>query len=157
MQSHTLIGGECLREIEQRLGTSNFLQMARQIALEHHERWDGSGYPNGLKGENIPLAARIVAIADVYDALSSRRVYKRPFGHHECVEAIQAAAGSHFDPTLVEAWMAIEQKFDDIARRYGDTTRATPGREPMTAPEARGFVEDSEEIDQLVSSASPGA
>ena len=76
MQMHAAIGGKCIREIESQLGRSNFLQMAREIAFCHHERWDGSGYPKGLAGEEIPLAARIVAVADVYDALATKRVYK---------------------------------------------------------------------------------
>jgi response regulator RpfG family c-di-GMP phosphodiesterase len=118
MQAHPLIGGDCLREIEQRLGSSNFLQMAREIALAHHERWDGSGYPHGLRGEEIPLAARIVAIADVYDALSSRRVYKDPRAHDECVEIIRNAAGTQFDPDLVDAWLTIAPKFAEVSQRY---------------------------------------
>ncbi len=79
MQTHTMIGGACLRGIELRLGSSNFLQMAREIAFSHHERWDGAGYPEGLKGTQIPLAARIVAIADVYDALSTNGFTRKPF------------------------------------------------------------------------------
>ena len=96
MQLHVEVGAESIREIERRLGTSNFLEMAREIANSHHERWDGAGYPTGLAGENIPLAARIVAIADVYDALSARRVYKEPFPHSECVEIIRREAGRQF-------------------------------------------------------------
>jgi response regulator RpfG family c-di-GMP phosphodiesterase len=118
MQLHPLIGGDCLREIEQRLGSSNFLQMAREIALAHHERWDGTGYPNGLRGEEIPLSARIVAIADVYDALSCRRVYKDPQAHEQCVEIIRKAAGTQFDPDLVEAWLTITPKFAEVSQRY---------------------------------------
>ena len=78
MQMHVAIGGKCVQDIETRLGQSNFLQMAREIALCHHERWDGTGYPEGLSGEEIPLAARIVAVADVYDALSTKRSTKTP-------------------------------------------------------------------------------
>ena len=121
MQLHTTIGEDCLRRIEQRLGSSNFLQMAREIAVAHHEWWDGNGYPNGLKGEAIPLAARIVAIADVYDALSSKRVYKRAYNHDECAEIIRGQAGKQFDPRLVEVWTTVEQRFRDIARQYGST------------------------------------
>lgn len=121
IQAHAEIGGRCLRDIEQRLGSSNFLQMAREIAFAHHERWDGTGYPNKLKGEEIPLAARIVAIADVYDALSSRRVYKGPRTHEECVKVISEAAGKHFDPEMTQVWLTIEGKFREIARRYADS------------------------------------
>ena len=121
IQAHAEIGGRCLREIEQRLGSSNFLQMAREIAIAHHERWDGTGYPNKLRGEEIPLAARIVAIADVYDALSSRRVYKGPRTHEDCVSIISEAAGKHFDPDMTQVWLSIEGKFREIARRYADS------------------------------------
>lgn len=122
MEAHAVIGGECLRTIERRLGSSNFLHMARDIAFAHHERWDGKGYPHGLRGEQIPLAARIVAIADVYDALSTRRIYKQPRSHDECVRIISAAAGTHFDPDMVQAWLTIAPKFAAIA------TRNTPER-----------------------------
>ena len=129
IQEHAAMGGDCLREIEQRLGSSNFLQMAREIAYAHHERWDGNGYPRGLKGVEIPLAARIVSIVDVYDALSSRRVYKGPKKHEECVEIIRLAAGTQFDPELVAAWMDVESKFRDIARRYADDEPPAPQAE----------------------------
>ena len=119
MQLHTAIGGECLAEIEQRLGSSNFLQMAREIALAHHERWDGAGYPDGLSGKDIPLSARIVAITDVYDALSCKRVYKRAMAHSECVAIICSQSGKHFDPDIVEAWLSIESRFCEIALQYG--------------------------------------
>lgn len=118
MQRHTLVAGDCLKEIEQRLGASNFLQTAREIALYHHERWDGAGYPAGLAGEDIPLAARIVSIVDVYDALRSKRVYKDAFPHEECVRAIRGGAGTQFDPELVEVFLEIETEFAAIARRF---------------------------------------
>lgn len=118
MQAHTLIGGQCLREIEQRLGSSNFLQMAREIALAHHERWDGSGYPYGLRGNEIPLSARIVAIADVYDALSTRRIYKPAYPHAECVAMMKAQSGGYFDPDMLDIWLAIERRFREIAAQY---------------------------------------
>lgn len=125
MQYHTTIGGECLREIEYRLGSSNFLQMAREIAFSHHEHWDGGGYPCGLKGEDIPLAARIVAIVDVYDALSSRRVYKAPYPHVKCVEIIQQGAGKIFDSDLVDIWVSIAPRFEEIAVQYTTDTKRT--------------------------------
>lgn len=120
MEDHSRIGGECLSEIERRLGRSNFLHMAREIAFAHHERWDGSGYPYGLRGEQIPLAARIVAIADVYDALSSRRVYKEPYPHDQCVSAIREGSGTQFDPRIVETWLGVANRFRDISERCGD-------------------------------------
>jgi HD-GYP domain-containing protein (c-di-GMP phosphodiesterase class II) len=120
MQLHVEVGAESIREIERRLGTSNFLEMAREIANSHHERWDGSGYPAGLAGEEIPLAARIVAIADVYDALSARRIYKEPYPHSECVEIIRREAGRQFDPELVRIFLDVAPQFEEIARRFED-------------------------------------
>jgi HD-GYP domain-containing protein (c-di-GMP phosphodiesterase class II) len=98
--------------------------MARQIALAHHERWDGFGYPSGLAGEEIPLAARIVAIVDVYDALSSRRVYKEAFPHEECLAIIRGEAGRQFDPHLAEVFLRIEAEIEAIARRYAELPSA---------------------------------
>jgi HD-GYP domain-containing protein (c-di-GMP phosphodiesterase class II) len=119
MQQHTTIGAECLAEMERRLGTSNFLEMAREITLAHHERWDGLGYPRGLAGEAIPLSARIVTIADVYDAVASQRVYKPAVPHHACVDRIRRDSGKRFDPNLVEVFLRIENSFQEISRRYG--------------------------------------
>ncbi len=120
MQTHATIGGSCLREIELRLGSSNFLQMAREIAYTHHEHWDGTGYPKGLTGTQIPLAGRIVAIVDMYDALSSKRVYKKAYAHAHCVATIRQESGRKLDPELVEAWLAVESRFAELARQYGD-------------------------------------
>lgn len=142
IQSHTQLGGECIRQIERRLGSSNFLEMAREIALYHHERWDGSGYPVGLKGEEIPLAARIVAIADVYDALRMKRVYKDSKPHEECVRIIREEAGQHFDPQLVEVFLSIQHQFREISERFADgpVNEPTAVRRPdgslMTADQA---------------------
>ena len=111
MQTHTRISSECLFEIEDRLGDANFLEMAHEIALFHHERWDGSGYPTGLSGERIPLSARIVAIVDVYDALSERRPYK----HAHCVEIIKSSSGTQFDPQLVDVFLQVHHEFRTIA------------------------------------------
>ena len=124
MELHSAVGGECIREIEQRLGNSNFLHMAREIALFHHERWDGAGYPKGLQAEEIPLSARIVAVADVYDALASRRVYKGPFPHEKCVAIIRDASGSQFDPRIVEVFLSIEHEFQAIAQQFVDSDGA---------------------------------
>ena len=123
MKEHARIGEECLQDIERRLGRSNFLQMAREIAAAHHERWDGRGYPRGLSGEQIPLAARIVSIADVYDALSSKRVYKPALPHSRCVEIIRSESGGQFDPRLVEVFLAIEGVFRGYGERF-DAARA---------------------------------
>lgn len=128
MNRHTSIGGDCIRQIEVRLGTSNFLQMARDIALYHHENWDGTGYPHGLEGEQIPLCARIVALADVYDALSVKRVYKEAYPHERCVEIIRNEAARRLDPGIVETFLKIAPEFADIAARFRDAQRdATDG------------------------------
>ncbi len=139
MQLHATIGGQCVRDIEARLGNSNFLQMAREIALCHHERWDGMGYPKRLAGEKIPLAARIVAIADVYDALSTRRVYKEAFPHEKCVEIIQDGAGQAFDPEMVAVFLELQSEFRDIAQWYKDAGKAR-NEEPPCAEETAGSV-----------------
>lgn len=118
IQQHTVLGGECIRQIQRRVGDPMFLELSREIALYHHEKWDGTGYPQGLIGEEIPLAARIVAIADVYDALSVRRVYKDPYSHEVCVEKIRRDAGRHFDPDIVEVFVSIEHQFREIAARF---------------------------------------
>jgi putative two-component system response regulator len=117
MQAHTAIGAETLRSIRDRLGEDGLLEMAISVALEHHERWDGAGYPFGLAGEEISLPARIVALADVYDALTSRRVYKRDMSHDEARAVIAEGRGSHFDPAVVDAFLAIEQNFNEIRLR----------------------------------------
>jgi HD-GYP domain-containing protein (c-di-GMP phosphodiesterase class II) len=132
MQCHVEVGAESIREIERRLGTSNFLEMAREIANSHHERWDGAGYPAGLMGERIPLAARIVAIADVYDALSARRVYKEPFPHSECVAIIRREAGKQFDPDLIRVFLDVAPQFEEIAKRFEDQW-ATPAETEVDA------------------------
>lgn len=140
MQAHTVIGGGCLREIERRLGGSNFLQMARETAFAHHEHWDGTGYPKGLSGRAIPLAARIVAIADIYDALSTERVYKQALPHDECVAIIRSEAGRKLDPDLVAVWLTLEAKFRDIAQKYANhrsrrSWHTVPEDRPTDAPE----------------------
>lgn len=122
IQQHALFGGRCIEQIESRLGASNFLAMAREIALYHHERWDGTGYPHGLKRTEIPLAARIIAVADVYDALSVRRVYKEPFPHDKCVSIIREGAGTQFDPQIVEIFLQIESEFRKYAMEMSDVS-----------------------------------
>ncbi len=97
-----------------------FLHCAMEIAYGHHERWDGTGYPEGLAGEAIPVSARLMAVADVYDALISRRVYKPPFPHHTAIANIAAERGRHFDPDLIDALLRIADQFSAIASRYAD-------------------------------------
>jgi putative two-component system response regulator len=121
MKKHTLHGWEMLRRAAQRMGgDSAFLTYAMEIARHHHERWDGSGYPDKLAGRAIPLSARLMAVADVYDALISRRPYKQPLPHEEAVRRLVAGSGSHFDPDLIDAMLACEQRFTDIARAWRD-------------------------------------
>ena len=125
LQGHTRAGRDALASAERRLGQpSGFLRFARQIAYSHHERWDGRGFPEGLAGERIPLAARIVALADRYDELTSRHAYRPPLAHAEAVLLIQAGAGSEFDPRLVEAFVAVADAFAEVARRYADSAEA---------------------------------
>jgi putative two-component system response regulator len=98
----------------------SFLGMAKEIAYSHHERWDGTGYPDGLGEEAIPLAGRIMALADVYDALISRRVYKPALPHVQAVEIIRDGRGTHFDPALVDCFLDDSGEFHDIATHYND-------------------------------------
>jgi len=115
MKRHTILGGDTLRSAEERLGFDTFLSVARDIAYYHHERWDGQGYPYGLEGEAIPLCARLMALADVYDALRTRRAYKEPYPHEKAVEIIREGRGTHFDPEVVDAFMDAERKFAEVA------------------------------------------
>lgn len=117
MQRHAEIGGDCLTAIARRLGEDDFLEMAKTIAYAHHEHFNGGGYPRGLKEDEIPLAARIVALADVYDALTTKRVYKPALSHFEARSIILAGSGSQFDPEIVAAFLASEDEIRDIAER----------------------------------------
>ncbi|WP_374433960.1 two-component system response regulator [Inhella sp.] len=121
MKRHPRLGREAIEAAERQLGRSvPFLSVAKEIAYSHQEKWDGSGYPEGLKGEAIPLSARLMALADVYDALISARVYKPAFSHAEAKAIIRGGSGSHFDPAVVAAFEAIEGEFVGIAGRYRD-------------------------------------
>ncbi|MGD0767321.1 MAG: response regulator [Tepidisphaeraceae bacterium] len=123
MRTHAAIGSQTLDASHKRFPNVRFLQMARDIALSHHERWDGKGYPDGLKGEQIPLAARIVTIADVYDALTSRRIYREAMSHAMARQYILRERGLHFDPDVVEAFLQIEKQFITIHARFRDDER----------------------------------
>lgn len=120
MRRHPFLGSEALRAAEEHLGSTSFLNLAREISLTHHEKWDGSGYPKGLKGDDIPLSGRLMAVADVYDALISKRVYKPAFTHEKAREIILDGRGSGFDPRLVDAFLAEEETFKQIAREFSD-------------------------------------
>lgn len=123
MKGHPEIGVKALSMAEQQLGSNSFLQLAKEISLTHHEKWDGSGYPNQLSGVSIPLSGRLMAIADVYDALISERVYKKAFSHEKAKSIILEGNGTHFDPELVNAFVAIEHEFVAIADKYRDMER----------------------------------
>ena len=121
MKTHSIKGEGILLRSRRELGEDNMmLRYAGQIARSHHERWDGTGYPDGLVGEAIPLAARLMAVADVYDALRSRRPYKLPFGHDEAVAIVCDGRGKHFDPLLIDAFVAQEDAFAEIAVKLAD-------------------------------------
>jgi putative two-component system response regulator len=122
MTTHTTLGREAIEQAERRLGMKvEFLQVAKEIAQSHQEKWDGSGYPEGLVGDAIPLGARLMAVGDVYDALISRRVYKEPMPHEKAVQLIREGRGAHFDPDVVDAFLAIEAEFRSIAKTFEDT------------------------------------
>ncbi|MEX8195061.1 response regulator [Comamonas guangdongensis] len=121
MKTHTTLGRDAITRAEQLMDEpSTFLHLACEIAYSHQEKWDGSGYPQGLAGEAIPVSARLMALADVYDALISRRVYKPPFPHEEAVHIVRQGSGSHFDPDIVAAFLAIHESFRQVARQFAD-------------------------------------
>jgi len=118
MQKHTTYGGDAIKKAEQLSGHSSFLKLAQEIAYSHQEKWDGSGYPEGLKGDEIPISARLMAIADVYDALINKRVYKPALDHQEAVTYIREQRGLHFDPNMVDAFLQVESTFNSITVQY---------------------------------------
>jgi putative two-component system response regulator len=121
MKEHTTLGGRAISQAQKQLGIStSFLQLAHEIATTHHEKWDGTGYPAGLRGEQIPLSGRLMAIADVYDALRSRRVYKKAMSHEEACEIIRRDAGRQFDPALTDVFDRVHEDFRRISETYAD-------------------------------------
>ena len=123
MKRHPTIGRDALSDAEMRMGAErSFLAAAKEIAYGHHEKWDGSGYPQGISGEAIPLAARLMALADVYDALISKRVYKPAWSHAAAVDMIREGRGKHFDPSLVDCFLQDADEFRYIASRFSDDT-----------------------------------
>jgi putative two-component system response regulator len=122
MRTHTTQGYEALVRAEKTLHkTSPLLTLAKELALSHHEKWDSTGYPQGLFGEQIPLSARIVALADVYDALISNKIYKDGIPHDKAMQVIFSERGTHFDPDMVDAFVEIHADFQTIAQRFVDT------------------------------------
>jgi putative two-component system response regulator len=120
MKTHTLIGASTLLEVDRQHPGNDLIRMGVQIAGGHHEKWNGSGYPNGLAGEEIPLVARILALGDVYDALTSKRCYKEAFSHEKSRDIIIADSGTHFDPDVVGAFLEAEEEFRRIRAYYQD-------------------------------------
>ncbi len=121
MRRHTVYGRDAIQAAARNLGDNSFLRLAQEIAYTHQERWDGSGYPQGLAGEAIPISGRLMAIADVYDALISRRVYKAPFTHAKAVVVIRDGRGSHFDPAMVDAFLDVQETFRQIALKFSES------------------------------------
>ena len=127
MKTHTIIGRDVIESAVYKLGKKSFLALAAEMAYSHQEKWDGTGYPQGLKGDAIPISGRLMAIADVYDALISKRVYKRPAPHTMAVNIIKKNRGTHFDPDMVDAFLDIHEKFRDIARKFADSPEEFQG------------------------------
>ncbi|MCP4753957.1 MAG: HD domain-containing protein [Proteobacteria bacterium] len=114
MRTHSSIGGDALSTVADQVQVRTFLTLGKEIAFHHHEKWDGSGYPSRLAGDDIPLSARIISLADVYDALTSSRPYKDAFSHEKALQIITEGRGSHFDPNIVDIFLDLEKTFDEI-------------------------------------------
>lgn len=122
MKTHTTLGRDAILHAEQQLGVEMpFLTFAKEIAYSHQEKWDGSGYPEGLSGDDIPISARLMAVADVYDALISRRVYKPGMSHEKAMEIMIAGKGTHFDPDVLDAFLELKDDFQRVAAAYADS------------------------------------
>ena len=120
MKRHTIYGRNAIVAAARKIGKTSFLRLAQDLIYSHHEKWIGHGYPEGLQGEHIPIAGRLMAIVDVYDALISKRVYKPPFPHDQAVDMISEQRGSHFDPDMVDAFLDIQAEFRRIAFENAD-------------------------------------
>jgi putative two-component system response regulator len=122
MKTHTTLGRDAIQHAEDQLGIGvDFLNLAKEIAYGHQEKWDGSGYPQGLVGDDIPISARLMAVADVYDALISRRVYKPGMPHEQAVGIIREGRATHFDPDVCDAFLANAERFQAIAEQFADS------------------------------------
>ena len=138
MKQHAEFGRKIIFSTAQRIEGDNFLIIAGEIAATHHEKWDGTGYPRGLAGQDIPLSGRIMAVADIYDALISRRCYKQAFAHELATSLMRKARGTTFDPVVLDAFFSIEDTIKEIASRFCDTTEVAP--EPTRS--AHDLVDD---------------
>ncbi|MFM8332464.1 MAG: HD-GYP domain-containing protein, partial [Candidatus Methylumidiphilus sp.] len=146
IKTHSVLGWQAMQDAEKRLGMqADFLAIAKDVTLHHHERWDGGGYPAGLAGEDIPVAARLMAVADVYDALVSWRPYRQPLSHEDALRIMRDGKGKHFDPDILDAFVENHEEFQMIAERYADTAaglrtpaahqiRQAPSSETMHGP-----------------------
>ena len=141
MKTHAALGAETLDAALKRYPSARFLKIARDIAATHHERWDGTGYPAGLSGSQIPLCGRIVSLADVYDALASKRSYKNAFSHQVARSIILEGSNTHFDPDVVDAFLQIEHEFLSIRERFSGEEESSlqnaavhRGRYPIERP-----------------------
>jgi len=145
METHSVIGGDALKKAHEQIGGESFLALAQSIAYYHHEKYNGTGYPKGLKGEEIPLSARIVCIADVYDALRSRRPYKAPMSHEKAMEIMGVEMAGSFDPLIFEAFERVSDKFYEIVEKITDeddvTHKNLRGESPVHIDES--FVDPS--------------
>ena len=132
IKRHTNLGGDAIKAIEMQIEGQSFLALGKEIAYNHHEKWDGSGYPRGLNGEDIPLSARIIALADVYDALTTKRFYKEAYTHEKSRQIIIDLKGTHFDPEVLDVFLALADEFDRIRRVNLDGE--TELMKPLTQP-----------------------
>lgn len=132
MKTHARIGYETVTSVGNKLKNSTFLEYAADVAYTHHEKYDGSGYPRGLVGEDIPLIGRLMAVADVYDALTSKRVYKEAMTHNEAMAIIKDGVGKHFDPLIVDCAITLETTFQNIAHTYKDAEVIADGYLQLT-------------------------
>ena len=121
MKRHPLYGSETIRQAKTFLGENSFLDIAEEIALTHHERWDGEGYPQGLRGDQIPVPGRFMAVADAYDAIISPRLYKPALSHEEAVRSMSEKRGTYFDPDVLDAFLSAREEFRRIAERFSGT------------------------------------
>jgi putative two-component system response regulator len=129
MKSHTTLGYEAIQRAEKRLGVgSSALNMAKELTQSHHEKWNGSGYPMGLSENQIPLSARLLALADVYDALISNKIYRQGMSYEDAVGVIFSERGEHFDPDVVDAFMELTVEFEDVAKRFADSEQDMQNR-----------------------------
>jgi response regulator RpfG family c-di-GMP phosphodiesterase len=132
IKRHTNLGGDAIKAIEMQIEGQSFLALGKEIAYNHHEKWDGSGYPRGLNGEDIPLSARIIALADVYDALTTKRFYKEAYTHEKSRQIIIDLKGTHFDPEVLDVFLALADEFDRI--RLENLDEETELMKPLTQP-----------------------